>query len=149
MVERSNIVRLYLLLIQRPDHHSPAFPSLCDCITLPDSSAHDHDPILISTLHSSSRPCPPTTDHHILSNRLSSVCVPCHIVSVVSIACPLFSLLRTRLLPDRLPTQLSSDNTATSKSTRSASFTLCRSIGRSGNSRTSFSFDTCTSGRTW
>ena len=42
----------------------------------------------------------------------------------------------------RSPIQLSSNNKASSKSTRAALLTLSRSIGRSEKSLTSFSFDT-------
>ena len=113
-----------------------------------DFSAHDHDIILVSTIHSSSRFRPPTTDHHILSNSLYAVRAPCHNVSAVLIACPLFSPLRARLLPDRLPKCLLK-NKSSSKSTRPASLILRCSIGRSENSRTIFSFDTLTTGKAW
>ena len=118
----------------------PHYPLRATASLQTDFSAHDHDIILVSTIHSSSRFRPPTTDHHILSNSLYAVRAPCHSVSAVLIACPLFSPLRARLLPDRLPKCLLK-NKSSSKSTRPASLILSCSIGRSGNSRTSFSFN--------
>ena len=63
-------------------------------------------------------------------------------MSDVLIACPLFSPLRTRLLPDRLP-----NCKASAKSSRFASLTLSRSIGRSENISKSFTFEPCTTGK--
>ena len=69
-----------------------------------------------------------------------------------AITCPLPDLMYVNLSTSksssaRSPTQLSFGNKSSSKSTQLISLILSRSIGRSGNSRTSFTFDTYTTGK--